>query len=261
MIATIPINSLYAQKAYKVTYKLVGKNSGLGQLLCTKKCSYYQEMDDPSLEIRQYQNEVPDFLKWVVPKVDDSNKKVKVYNDLIVLKLDLINQVLIYSENDLPSKYTVVDRFRPEWKLYDETKKIAKYSCNKASTKYHGRDFTVWYTNDIPISSGPWKLNGLNGLILEASTNDNLYQFRFISCVEITEDILKSEYKFKGPVLDYIDYVKKNKIFYQGLANSSYKQISSSILVKWKLAKISPAVINIENIEKELENKYVSALK
>ncbi|NHN26346.1 GLPGLI family protein [Flavobacterium jejuense] len=65
------------------------------------------------------------------------------------------------------------------WELVDETKIISSFTCQKAIGKFRGRTYTVWFTNDIPISVGPWKLNGLPGLILEAS--DTKKQFHFFA--------------------------------------------------------------------------------
>ena len=33
--------------------------------------------------------------------------------------------------------------------------------CKKATTNFRGRYWEVWYTEDIPISQGPWKLCGI----------------------------------------------------------------------------------------------------
>ncbi len=54
------------------------------------------------------------------------------------------------------------------WKLQKETKVIGNFTCNKAIGAFRGRMYIVWYTPKIPLPIGPWKLNGLSGLIVEA---------------------------------------------------------------------------------------------
>ena len=54
------------------------------------------------------------------------------------------------------------------WEIGDTTKIVLGYECIKATTNYHGREWTVWFSPEIPIQDGPWKLRGLPGLILEA---------------------------------------------------------------------------------------------
>jgi len=61
---------------------------------------------------------------------------------------------------------------KPVWKISTETEQIAGYRSQKATTRYGGRDWIVWFTPEIPISEGPWKLRGLPGLILKAETAD-----------------------------------------------------------------------------------------
>lgn len=60
------------------------------------------------------------------------------------------------------------------WEMGDSTKNVLGYECFNATTSYHGRVWTVWFTPEIPIQDGPWKLRGLPGLILEAITGDGI---------------------------------------------------------------------------------------
>lgn len=63
------------------------------------------------------------------------------------------------------------------WEISDSTKQILGYECIEASTDYHGRKWTVWFSPEIPVHNGPWKLDGLPGLILEATAEGSQYQF------------------------------------------------------------------------------------
>lgn len=70
----------------------------------------------------------------------------------------------------------------PQWTLMDKDSIIADYPCQQAETFYRGRHWTVWFTPDIPVSDGPWKLHGLPGLILQAEDSEHWFSF---ACIEI----------------------------------------------------------------------------
>lgn len=63
------------------------------------------------------------------------------------------------------------------WQLKNEVKTISGYVCKKAEATFRGRKYTVWYTSAIPVSVGPWKLQGLPGAILEAKSEDGEVEF------------------------------------------------------------------------------------
>lgn len=67
------------------------------------------------------------------------------------------------------------DAFTWKWDIKDEIKKIGKFNCQKATIEFRGRVYTAWFTTEIPVPFGPWKFQGLSGLILEVYDNDNLF--------------------------------------------------------------------------------------
>lgn len=69
------------------------------------------------------------------------------------------------------------DNERPEWQLHPDTMTVLSYPCHKATCRFKGRDYTAWYTMDIPVSDGPWKLHGLPGLIVKAEDSRGHFSF------------------------------------------------------------------------------------
>lgn len=74
-----------------------------------------------------------------------------------------------------------------EWKVIDSYKKIENFKCQKAKANFRGRNYTVWFTAEIPVQYGPWKLFGLPGLILEAE--DDTKEF----IIKVKKITLKNE--------------------------------------------------------------------
>lgn len=64
-----------------------------------------------------------------------------------------------------------------DWQLQEGDTIIAEHTCYKAMVLHRGQTWTVWYAPDITVSDGPWKLCGLPGLILQATTTDGNFSF------------------------------------------------------------------------------------
>ncbi len=66
----------------------------------------------------------------------------------------------------------------PEWEMVpDSTQEILGYQCQMAKTRFKGRQWNAWFTEDIPLDEGPWKLHGLPGLVLKAYDARQQYIF------------------------------------------------------------------------------------
>lgn len=100
------------------------------------------------------------------------------------------NSMTYYDVNGL-EKYLIEEEIPDiNWELVDSYKTILGYECQMAETDFHGRKWTVWFTTEIPIMNGPWKLGGVPGLILEASDNSGLYTFIATGIQQTTRPIL-----------------------------------------------------------------------
>jgi GLPGLI family protein len=140
------------------------------------------------------------------------------------------------------------------WELLNETKNINSFICQKARGNFRGRTYIVWFTNDIPVSHGPWKLNGLPGLILEAT--DSLKQFQyFAEKVELQMEVntIDTEGFFKQIYITPI----QERMKFLSLLEAIYKEISSKIstsLPRGVVSTSSRTSLKIidENNEKEI---------
>lgn len=92
-----------------------------------------------------------------------------------------------------------------KWKLLSQKKKILSYDCNLAFCYFGGRKFFAWYTTSIPFNDGPYKFNGLPGLILSVYDEKNNFNISAFSIKKVKKKIERNFSNFVN--------VKKDKYF------------------------------------------------
>ena len=91
---------------------------------------------------------------------------------------DLASREVSYREEIVRDYYEYTeDLSNIDWRILPETKQIAGFAVQKAKTSYAGRHYTAWFTTEIPISDGPYKFNGLPGLIVRIADEKKFYVF------------------------------------------------------------------------------------
>lgn len=68
-----------------------------------------------------------------------------------------------------------------EWEITGDTNTICGYRCQKAACEFGGRSWIAWFSPDLPYSDGPYKFNGLPGLIVKVYDTRNHYDFEMQS--------------------------------------------------------------------------------
>ena len=101
-----------------------------------------------------------------------------------------------------------------EWMLTEDTLTVGGYLCHTATTTFRGIEWRVCYTEDIPSTAGPWRLNGLPGFILKAKSTAHTFCLTELQqeatpiLFELKPDIQNRSYK---KLLKYRNEVFGNK--------------------------------------------------
>ena len=73
------------------------------------------------------------------------------------------------------------------WEISSDTQIINGLKCQKATTSFSGRNYVAWFSNEIPISDGPYKFSGLPGLIIKISDSKKHCVFELIAKSKINQ--------------------------------------------------------------------------
>ncbi|ADQ17903.1 Protein of unknown function, Porph ging [Leadbetterella byssophila DSM 17132] len=148
------------------------------------------------------------------PVLPVSNKGIVFREQLVV---DVKNQ-LVHKIGQIGIKTYYVKKKLPsiKWEITSQQKTVLGYTCQMARGQYSGRNYSVWFTTDLPFTQGPWILHGLPGLILEVEDSTGEVQFkaksitRSASTLENTDSFYEYE---KAIALKEKEYTKALTMF------------------------------------------------
>ena len=87
--------------------------------------------------------------------------------------------ILRFPKSAALDQFTVEDNWiKIQWEIKNETRQIGRFICKKATGGFRGRTYIAWFTKDIPLPYGPFKLHGLPGIILEAEDTEKMFSVK-----------------------------------------------------------------------------------
>lgn len=128
------------------------------------------------------------------------------------IEKDSKEQKTWYKERIARDGYAYAEERAMKWKISPETTKIGEYKVQKAETEFGGRKWTAWFTTDLPYQDGPYKFNGLPGLIVKAEDAEGDYSFDLMKNYKISA---LPEMMQSGNVitLNRVQYLKQQEKF------------------------------------------------
>jgi GLPGLI family protein len=111
---------------------------------------------------------------------------------------------------------------------------------------FRGRDYEVFFTQEIPLNDGPFKFYNLPGLIMKVNSSDSLFSFNAIGVQKINDETINiginKQLEVSKNLRQYQEFLKsKSNDAYVGLINNG-----NAILYK---SDPNKGFDNIEKIE------------
>ncbi|MFZ4931395.1 GLPGLI family protein [Chryseobacterium sp. Mn2064] len=117
----------------------------------------------------------------------DFNEKILYEKKAFKIYENIIDAKLFYTENQSLN-----------WQILDKIKKEDNVTLQLAKTNAYGRTWYAWFSKETPIDFGPYKFNGLPGLIVSVVDEKNQFIFTLQKFKKKSKKIkLPNESKYK----------------------------------------------------------------
>lgn len=169
---------------------------------------------------------------WEEPKTDVTAGFQEAYMHMPTVWTGLATGQTTVREYIFPHDY---EGYEPTpgiaWTLTEDTMTVSGYLCKQATAVFRGVEWHVCYSEDIPSTTGPWRLRGLPGLIVRAESEAHTFTLEKlrseaspITAPEKEPDVLRMKYakflRHKNEIYGNRQYVK-NPIYYVPNPNGS----------------------------------------
>lgn len=197
-------NTLFSQKGKSIylEYKTVIENTVVNKNYTPQQKKMIDQMGNDLLAMRfhLYCNDSIAVFKKIEDLSIENPSPIQQVIGSEIYTVDFNKKENIMHIESMGESYRALYPFEQyKWQITSETKVIDGYTCYKATTtkatysQLKNRMVTltptVWFTPAIPATAGPFGLNGLPGLILEATLNNK---------TSYAATLIKVDYKMKN---------------------------------------------------------------
>jgi len=141
--------------------------------------SYYSYFNDIEMRKMETSSQLQEWLNKIPPM---PKFPYHIYKNYPVGKITYIEHAAF-----TPFKYEEnLELFT--WQLSTDTATIGGYHAQKATTSFGGREWIAWFAPELPYNDGPYKFNGLPGLIVKVYDTRNHYVFQMTSIEKAQEE-------------------------------------------------------------------------
>ncbi|HAY3561999.1 TPA: GLPGLI family protein [Elizabethkingia meningoseptica] len=159
------------------------------------------------------------YYKYEEYKRDSTLQNFRKKNSFLSQKTHYRTFIEKQYANPVTDMYTVLTdtyyKIREEraikWNVLEEKTVYEGYHVQKASTVFAGRKWIAWFSNEIPISDGPYKFCGLPGLILKISDDKGQHIMELVKTVDTFIMFEKSDQQYINiPAKKYSEMYEEN---------------------------------------------------
>lgn len=175
--------------------------------------------EDKSVFVEMFGTEKPFPDRQAIDTSGSTVAKRKRENPNDYYVVDSAKKDFYFVEDFYTELYKIEDNyFTHRWTIdYKKQKEIDGLKCYFAEVSFRGHKWEAWFTTEIPLPYGPWKLYGLPGLILETKNESSRYHF-------VATKVSTAKEKFELP-----DFSQLKKITLQQLLEMEEEKMESII--------------------------------
>lgn len=170
------INANQAILSTNIDYKLILNNED-------KTSAYFNGNSDKQYKYSEHIEKIKKNELTMVKLSDNHYGYIR--NDYFYKNYN--DDALIYNEIISTKKVIIKEKINLfDWQIVpDSDSLIMDFKCQKATTNFRGRTYEAYFTSELGTFGGPWKFDGLPGVILSVKSLDNYF---VITPLKITID-------------------------------------------------------------------------